>query len=421
MFKTIVLISLALLSASCSLMKPKPVAPNEKAFAAEDAYILIALRAEEEKNYTAASDLFEKLYEGSDKKEYLYRSLDNDIAAKNPQKVLQRVDAQIKDNGWDAELVRLKVMALVDANKLDEAITLSVSLASKTKKPDDYLLTSEIYVKRQEFDIAVKYLESAYAREHNEKLLDKLSIVLYVNLNKKKEAIAYLETHLRMFGCSKRVCARLIAFYSDENNIDGLLSTYLRVYKLEKSEDVAKKIIQIYKYKQDYFKLMEFLEESGSDDEALLQLYSSSKNYAKAYPLANKLYEKTLDPDYLGQSAIYEYENAKDKNAKVLLSSVVTKLKKAIDKNREPMYLNYLGYILIDHSIDVKEGMKYINEVLALQPNSAYYLDSLAWGYYKLGECQKAKKIMNRVVKLKGGDDPEVKAHIQKINKCLKR
>lgn len=421
MFKTIVLISLALLSASCSLMKPKPVAPNEKAFAAEDAYILIALRAEEVKNYAAASDLFEKLYEGSDKKEYLYRSLDNDIAAKNPQKVLQRVDAQIKDNGWDAELVRLKVMALVDANKLDEAITLSVSLASKTKKPDDYLLTSEIYVKRQEFDIAVKYLESAYAREHNEKLLDKLSIVLYVNLNKKKEAIAYLETHLRMFGCSKRVCARLIAFYSDENNIDGLLSTYLRVYKLEKSEDVAKKIIQIYKYKQDYFKLMEFLEESGSDDEALLQLYSSSKNYAKAYPLANKLYEKTLDPDYLGQSAIYEYENAKDKNAKELLSSVVTKLKKAIDKNREPMYLNYLGYILIDHSIDVKEGMKYINEVLALQPNSAYYLDSLAWGYYKFGECQKAKKIMNRVVKLEGGDDPEVKAHIQKINKCLKR
>ena len=79
-----------------------------------------------------------------------------------------------------------------------------------------------------------------------------------------------------------------------------------------------------------------------------------------------------------------------------------------------------MGYVLIDHNIDVQEGMKYIEKVLLAQPNSSFYLDSLAWGYYKLGKCKKAKEIMNRVVTLEGGDDPEVKKHVRIIDKCIK-
>lgn len=84
------------------------------------------------------------------------------------------------------------------------------------------------------------------------------------------------------------------------------------------------------------------------------------------------------------------------------------------------MYLNYLGYLLIDHEIDVKKGMLYIKQVLKLEPDSAFYLDSLAWGHYKLGECKKAKKIMQKVLTLEGGDNEEVLEHVDAINKCLK-
>ncbi|MBT5935389.1 hypothetical protein [Sulfurimonas sp.] len=418
MVKYVLFLALSLLFVSCKDLSS--LKPSEKAFDREDSYILFALRAEEVKDYISASELFTILYEKSLKQEYLYRSLQNDLLAKKYIKLIKRVDVYLKDSPQDPVLQRLKVVSLFDLNRLDEATTLSISLAKMTKNPNDYILVSDIYSKRQEYDTALKYLESAYTKEYNEKILDRISIILYVNLNRKKEAIAQLETHSRMLGCSERICMRLIGFYSNENNVDGLLATYLRLYKSKKNEEIAKKIVQIYSYKKDYLALMNFLEHSSVDDEVLLQLYTASKNYDKAYVLSQKLYERTSQIDYLGRSAIYEYESAKDKNKQELIQRVVRKLKKVILEDKGPVYLNYLGYILIDHEIDVKIGMDYIDRVLKMQPNSSYYLDSKAWGYYKLGKCEKAKKIMQRVVKLDGGDDPEVLFHLKKIEKCLK-
>jgi len=420
MYKSSLLFLISLLFISCATPEPQEMKANQKAFEEEDIYILYALHAEELKENSAASSMFETLYEKSGRKEYLYRSLENDLAAHESQKLIERVDAMPLELKYDIKLIRLKVVALFELGKLQEAQILAMDLAKKTQEPNDYLLVSDILIKSQQYDLALKYLDSAYAKEYNEKILDKMSIILYVNLNRQKDAIAYLETHSRMHGSSKLILSRLIGFYSDQNNINGLLETYKRLYAIDKDEEVSKKIIQIYTYKRDYLHLTDFLEKSQSDDAMLLQLYSSASNYEKAYPLANKLYEDTSDISYLGQSAIYEYENAKDKNSKTLLKSVVKKLEKVVQIDKSPMYLNYLGYLLIDHNIDVAKGMKYIKNVLKLEPNSAYYLDSLAWGYYRLGECKKAKTIIDKVLKLEGGDNIEVIDHSKAINKCTK-
>lgn len=420
MYKNILLLLLSLLLVSCASIAPKKVKTNEKAFEAEDFYILYALRAEELKENRAASTLFETLYEKSEKKEYLYRSLENDLVSQDFEKVLKRVDRLTQGSIEDAKLTRLKVVALFELNRLTQAQTLSMRLAKKTQEPDDYILVSDILIKSEQYDLALKYLDSAYSKEYNEKILDKMSIILYVNLDRQKDAIAYLETHSRMHGTSKLIGSRLIGFYSDQNNIDGLLSIYKRVYALDQDEELASKIVQIYMYKREYIHLIDFLQESHSDDAMLLQLYTSSHNYKKAYPLATKLYEKTADINYLGQSAIYEYESSEKKESKVLLSSVVTKLEKVVAIDKSPIYLNYLGYILIDHNIDVKKGMGYIRDVLKVEPNSAYYLDSLAWGYYRLGNCAKAKSLIDKVLKLEGGDNAEVMKHVEKIDQCRK-
>jgi len=318
-------------------------------------------------------------------------------------------------------MIRLKIIALIKLNRLEEAKNLGLILVEESNEIDDYLLVSEIYVKEKQFDTALKYLEGAYVKDYNEKILDKMSIILYVNLHRKKDAIAQLETHSRIHTCSRLICQRLIGFYSNDNNIDGLLSTYLRVYQMDSKKEIADKIIQIYGYKKEYLKLMEFLEENSVNDELLFELYIQNKNYKKAYPLADKLYKNSGNIDYLGQSAIFEYESTKDKNNDSMQKSVIEKLKTVIAKKRDTIYLNYLGYLLIDHEIDVNKGMKYIRESLKEEPNSAYYLDSLAWGHYKLGNCIEAKKIMNRVAKMKGSDNPEVKKHIQAIKRCKKK
>ncbi|MCW8894840.1 MAG: hypothetical protein OQK48_03265 [Sulfurimonas sp.] len=418
-----IFISIALLitiTGCTASTKSVEVKGHEKVFDNEDIYILTALRAEQLKEYDASSSIFNTLYNKTDKKEYLYRSLQNDLADDQSQRVIDRVDEILNNTLDDFVLVRFKIIALIKQDKLLKAKELAISLVESSKEMDDYLLVSEIHVKLKEFNTAVKYLESAYIKEYNEEILDKMSIVLYVNLQRKKDAIAQLETHSRVYGCSKQICSRLIGFYSDENNIDGLLSTYLRLYKIDSNKKIANKIIQIYGYKKDYLSMIEFLEKNETDDDLLLQLYIQTKNYKKAAPLAHKLYKSNGDPSYLGQSAIFEYEGADDKNDKNMHDSIIKKLEEVIEAQKEGIYLNYLGYILIDHDIDAKKGLEYIHEALKIEPNSIYYLDSLAWGYYKLGECQKAKKIMDRVKNMDGSSNPEVVKHIEMINKCIK-
>jgi tetratricopeptide (TPR) repeat protein len=307
------------------------------------------------------------------------------------------------------------------ADRLAEAKELAMRLVEKSKSVDDYLLVSEIYVKLKEYNTALKYLEGAYIKDYSEKILEKMAIILYVNLDRKKDAIAQLESHSRIHGCSASICNKLIGFYSNDNNVEGLLSTYLRLYKIDPSKDTANKIVQIYGYKKDYPKMTQFLEESNSDNELLLQLYIQAKDYKKAAPKAKELYDESGEISFLGQSAIFEYESSEDKNDKAMQKRVIAKLQEVIEAKREGMYLNYLGYLLIDHDIDVKKGIKYVKEALKIEPDSIYYLDSLAWGYYKLGNCKEAARIIKSIENMHGSNNEEVLKHIEAIKKCNKK
>ena len=420
MYKVLLLTLLSFMFSACMSPQPEVVHSNQKTFEEEDAYILFALRAEQLKEYDSSSSIFNTLYEKSDKKEYFYRSLQNDLAAKKNQQVIQRVDDSMGKEFNDFVLIRIKIIALIQLAELERAKENALKLVSLSNTVDDYILVSDIYIKQEKYDTAIKYLESAYTQDYNEKVLDKMAIILYVNLQRKKDAIAQLETHTMVHGCSKLICSRLISFYSNENNIDGLLSAYLRLYKIDANPEIAKRIVQIYGYKKEHIKLMSFLEESKSDNRTLLEIYISLKNYKKAFPLADELYQESGEVNYLGQSAIFEYESSEDKNNKEMLSRVTTKLEYVVQEQEIPLYLNYLGYLMIDHSLDVKEGMKYVQMALSINPNSAYYLDSLAWGYYRLGNCSKADSLIEKVLKLKGGDEPEVLEHAKSIKECNK-
>ncbi len=400
--------------------KEAEVKGYEKVFEYEDIYILNALWFEENKDYESSSNIFNTLYLKTDKKEYLYRSLRDDLAANENERVINRADDILGDKIDDFELVRIKIIALMRADRLLEAKELAIRLVAKSNSVDDYLLVSEIYVKLKQYNTAVKYLEGAYIKDYNEKILEKMAVILYVNLERKKDAIAQLETHSRIHGCTKFICSKLIGFYSNDNNVDGLLSTYLRLYKIDSSRDIGEKIVQIYGYKKDYKKMIEFLEHNSINNELLLQLYIQTKNYKKAVSIAKELYEENGDAAYLGQSAIFEYESAADKNNKEMHKSVVSKLKEVIKTKREGTYLNYLGYLLIDHGIDVNKGIEYVKEALRIEPNSIYYLDSLAWGYYRLGDCQRAAKIMKKVANMEGSSNDEVVKHIEAIKECAK-
>ena len=59
----------------------------------------------------------------------------------------------------------------------------------------------------------------------------------------------------------------------------------------------------------------------------------------------------------------------------------------------DPMHggaLNYLGYLLAEQNRNLSEALTLVQRALQLQPDNGYYLDSLAWVYYQLGDYQQA-------------------------------
>jgi Flp pilus assembly protein TadD len=52
--------------------------------------------------------------------------------------------------------------------------------------------------------------------------------------------------------------------------------------------------------------------------------------------------------------------------------------------------MNFLGYTYAVQNIELGKAEALIHRALILQPNNGYYLDSLAWVYYKTGNFAKA-------------------------------
>jgi tetratricopeptide (TPR) repeat protein len=87
-------------------------------------------------------------------------------------------------------------------------------------------------------------------------------------------------------------------------------------------------------------------------------------------------------------------------------------LKMALKLNPEqPLTLNYLGYSWVDQGQNLKQAMDLIRKAVKLKPADGYFVDSLGWAHYRLGNFQKAVKHLERAVELRS-DDPVINDHL---------
>jgi len=77
----------------------------------------------------------------------------------------------------------------------------------------------------------------------------------------------------------------------------------------------------------------------------------------------------------------------------------------------ESLVLNYLGYSWVDQGMNLKQAMDYIRKAVKLKPDDGYYVDSLGWAYYRLGNMPAAVEHLERAVELRP-DDPTINDHL---------
>lgn len=97
-------------------------------------------------------------------------------------------------------------------------------------------------------------------------------------------------------------------------------------------------------------------------------------------------------------------------NLRVLEDDLRTVLKKEPNNSHA---LNALGYTLADRTDRYQEALVLIEKAVKLSPNDAFYLDSLAWVHYRLGNLEQAENVMNQAIAIQS--DPELLAHLGEI------
>jgi len=66
----------------------------------------------------------------------------------------------------------------------------------------------------------------------------------------------------------------------------------------------------------------------------------------------------------------------------------------------QPDVLNYLGYSYIDMDINMLTAKEMIGKSLKQKPNDPYIIDSMAWYYFKIGDYEEAKSLLEYAIDL---------------------
>ncbi len=129
---------------------------------------------------------------------------------------------------------------------------------------------------------------------------------------------------------------------------------------------------------------------------ALAQIYSRLKRYSEAegaVAQAQKLSAKPEEKDYATFVAGSVYERQKKyEQAEEAFKQVIA------DDPNNAVALNYLGYMIVDRGVRVEEGLGYIKRAVEIDPQNGAYLDSLGWGYFKLGNYDLAEENLRKAV-----------------------
>ncbi len=72
--------------------------------------------------------------------------------------------------------------------------------------------------------------------------------------------------------------------------------------------------------------------------------------------------------------------------------------------------LNYLGYMWIEKGQNLDRAIDMVRRAVALDPDNGAYIDSLGWGYFQLGQLDKAAETLERATRLVR--DPTVYEHL---------
>lgn len=167
--------------------------------------------------------------------------------------------------------------------------------------------------------------------------------------------------------------------------------------------------------------LAEQMPDSPRAYDALGSILRSRQRYKEAEEYYSRAMETVAKPEERHWSLYYARGVCRERLKN--WDGAEADLKMALKLNPDqPLILNYLGYSWVDQGLNLKEAMDLIRKAVKLKPDDGYFVDSLGWAYYRLGDFEKAVKHLEQAVELRP-EDPVINDHLGdaywKVNRVL--
>ncbi|MDO4673783.1 ATP-dependent nuclease subunit B [Campylobacter sp.] len=421
MYRNLLLALVALFLAACGGRAVVYSEPKNLQNVDFDADLTRAFIRESYGDYEGARDAFWAMFERYKAVKFLEQALYLTLSHNLPKADELDAIAQ-KYLAQSNTLKRLSALYALSILDLKRAEILAKELLKSDDYAGNYELYADIMLRKNKPKEAIKYYKFAYKQVPNEALALKI-VGVYALQNDTKSIKALLEDFHKMNGCTLKTCGLLFRIYFEAGDYESFENILLELYELSGDKNFILTLIDNLNQRGKGEDALKIAMRYDMDDDVKIFLYQNLKRFDEARALSLKLYQESKKKEHLLRAALFEFEAASVDKKPTLeeARSVAAKFEEAIDAQSEAIFLNYYGYLLIDYELDVKEGMKWVELALQKEPQNLYYLDSLAWGYYKLGECEKAWEIFEQTLHdAEFSNSSESKEHLQAIERCLR-
>lgn len=407
----------------------------------EDSYLFEAVDYEAQSQFDKARDLYLVLYEETHKLEYLKEAILLSSALDNPAATLDFATDYIAQGGEkDITLHKVFLDSYLKLGLSEDAIKEAQIIAKDEPSAmlDDIL--GSLYATKGAYKEALIYLQRAYGETKSADTIQKI-VAIELAQSHTNKALEILNRHIEQYGCALHFCEFSISVYARLSQVDKIETIFKHAFDENPTIENARNLILVYTYQRKFKEASDIASQFPFRGQILLDLYVAQKDYHNASLQAKYLYEENHNPYFLALEQVYAFESLNNKQNLAKVRSIAKNLKNAItlmqtpDKNTPKserlntslqnlqsgemgFFLNFLGYLLIDYDIDVKEGVGHIKKALEISPLNPAYLDSLAWGYYKLKDCVSAKQTFGLIPHKDIESEEELQTHKALIDKC---
>ena len=302
----------------------------------------------------------------------------------------------------------------------EKALAIAPQDASVQARVGDY------YLRIGDLQKAVPLYEKAITstapgRENLEADIREKLARIYYNLGKIPEAIAMLQSLVKLNPLRSEAYLLLGEIYERQKNYESALMNFEQALLTGRTDPrnylrVAHMALRTKKFDKAISVLIDARARFGSPEFTSLLGYAYSMNGQHTEAIAK--FEETLaeSTNYEGQTLnagfYLSYADAAQKAG--LVEKTVELIRKSIeiDPSNAHEGQNFLGYFWIDRNENLEEAAQLVRQALLVEPKNGAYLDSLGWYYYRIERYDLALKYLLRSLEALEEPDAVVIDHL---------